>query len=92
MNSSIPSVTDQHDWSLSIGSWSFGITETPDDFIELAKSFGFIEKKTTVHLGPASFQTSLSAYQVLGLGIVGTVLLAALVAAVITRHRSRQAA
>lgn len=83
-----------HNWSTSASAWQFGICEWHPSVIELSKNVTHGEKmkspmqRTELLLGPASFKTDLSAYQVLGLGVFGTVLLVALVAFVSSRVKS----
>jgi hypothetical protein len=73
----------EHEWTFSFGDWKFGVEELSADFLRVT---GF--PPTSVHVGPTSFDTSFSAYEVVGIGVVGALLLVAAVALVITRGRS----
>jgi hypothetical protein len=82
----------EYDWSLAWGRWQIGITEFHSGVIEFYDSKDAPISLTTIWLGPTSIETNLSAFQALGLGVIGALAVCALVAAVITRHRSGQAA
>ena len=70
----------KHEWTVSVGDWKFGVEELQDYILRLTSG-----ASTTVHIGPTSFETNLSAYQVLGIATIGSLILLAVVAFVVSR-------
>lgn len=82
----------EHDWSIDVGRWKFGICETHASVMSFYENEGIVIPLATIYVGPTWFDTNLSAFQVLGLFVIATLLLVAGVSFVAGRGRAGKAA
>src|SRR5262245_31001316 len=78
-------VRTAHDWFIEVGEWRFGIQEA-----YVSDGYGKQFPPTTdIYVGPASIETSLSAYAVLAILVIGLLFAVSGLSLVITKF-SRQ--
>ncbi len=76
--------TPVHDWTFRFGTYGFGILEY--DFSPVVT----LNPRTQVFIGPASFETNLSAWTVVGIGAAVLVVAFIVLAFVVTRFTVRR--
>src|SRR5262245_43176642 len=74
-----------HDWTVGLGTWTFGINEMDLSGTRL-KDLG---PSTTVYFGPTRFSTTFSAYEIVLVGVLSALVLVPAVFHAVARFCSR---